>query len=98
MSRGTMYFQTTSFEGAVSQIEPRKPLASSVLPLASRCVPETIGEKKSSFFGVVKVQSGRSGPNGLPVGVQLVCRRHDDARLLEVGLWVEHRLGQGDRP
>src|SRR6266566_1413845 len=38
------------------------------------------------------------GPNGLPVGVQLVCRRHDDARLLEVGLWVEHRLGQGDRP
>src|SRR5882724_6424481 len=38
------------------------------------------------------------GPNGMPVGVQLVCRRHDDARLLEVGLWVEHRLGQGDRP
>jgi Asp-tRNA(Asn)/Glu-tRNA(Gln) amidotransferase A subunit family amidase len=38
------------------------------------------------------------GPNGLPVGVQLVGRRHDDARLLGVGLWVEHRLGQGDRP
>jgi Asp-tRNA(Asn)/Glu-tRNA(Gln) amidotransferase A subunit family amidase len=38
------------------------------------------------------------GPNGLPVGVQLVGRRHDDARLLEVGLWVERRLGQGDRP
>ncbi|MBV8121452.1 MAG: amidase, partial [Alphaproteobacteria bacterium] len=38
------------------------------------------------------------GPNGLPVGVQLIGRRHDDLRLLEVGLWVERRLEQGDRP
>ncbi len=38
------------------------------------------------------------GPEGLPVGVQLVGRRHDDARLLEVALWVERRLEQGDRP
>jgi Asp-tRNA(Asn)/Glu-tRNA(Gln) amidotransferase A subunit family amidase len=38
------------------------------------------------------------GPDGLPVGVQLVGRRHDDARLLEVALWVERRLEQGDRP
>jgi Asp-tRNA(Asn)/Glu-tRNA(Gln) amidotransferase A subunit family amidase len=38
------------------------------------------------------------GPDGLPVGVQLVGCRHDDARLLEVALWVERRLGQGDRP
>jgi Asp-tRNA(Asn)/Glu-tRNA(Gln) amidotransferase A subunit family amidase len=38
------------------------------------------------------------GPDGLPVGIQLVGRRHDDARLLEVGLWVENRLNQGDRP
>jgi Asp-tRNA(Asn)/Glu-tRNA(Gln) amidotransferase A subunit family amidase len=37
------------------------------------------------------------GPDGLPVGVQLVGRRHDDARLLEVGLWVESPLDQGDR-
>jgi Asp-tRNA(Asn)/Glu-tRNA(Gln) amidotransferase A subunit family amidase len=37
------------------------------------------------------------GPDGLPVGIQLVGRRHDDAKLLEVGLWVERRLGQGDR-
>jgi Asp-tRNA(Asn)/Glu-tRNA(Gln) amidotransferase A subunit family amidase len=37
------------------------------------------------------------GPDGLPVGIQLVGCRHDDARLLEVGLWVERRLGQGDR-
>ena len=33
------------------------------------------------------------GPDGLPVGIQLVGRRHDDARLLETGLWVERRLG-----
>jgi Asp-tRNA(Asn)/Glu-tRNA(Gln) amidotransferase A subunit family amidase len=38
------------------------------------------------------------GPDGLPVGVQLVGSRHYDARLLEVGLWVERRLGPGDGP
>jgi Asp-tRNA(Asn)/Glu-tRNA(Gln) amidotransferase A subunit family amidase len=38
------------------------------------------------------------GPDGLPVGVQLAGRRHDDAKLLEVGLWVEHRLGRGGQP
>jgi Asp-tRNA(Asn)/Glu-tRNA(Gln) amidotransferase A subunit family amidase len=32
------------------------------------------------------------GPDRLPVGVQLVGRRHADARLLDVGLWVESRL------
>jgi Asp-tRNA(Asn)/Glu-tRNA(Gln) amidotransferase A subunit family amidase len=33
------------------------------------------------------------GPDGLPVGIQLVGRRHDDARLLDIGLWVEQALG-----
>jgi Asp-tRNA(Asn)/Glu-tRNA(Gln) amidotransferase A subunit family amidase len=37
------------------------------------------------------------GPDGLPVGIQLVARRHADERLLEVGLWAEDRLGQGER-
>ncbi len=37
------------------------------------------------------------GPDGLPVGIQLVARRHADERLLEVGLWVEDRLGRGER-
>jgi Asp-tRNA(Asn)/Glu-tRNA(Gln) amidotransferase A subunit family amidase len=37
------------------------------------------------------------GPDGLPVGIQLVGRRHHDAHLLEVGLWVENRLGRGGR-
>ena len=33
------------------------------------------------------------GPDGLPVGIQLVGSRHGDARLLDVGLWVERALG-----
>jgi Asp-tRNA(Asn)/Glu-tRNA(Gln) amidotransferase A subunit family amidase len=37
------------------------------------------------------------GPDGLPVGVQLVGCRHNDARLLEVGLWVERRLDEAGR-
>jgi Asp-tRNA(Asn)/Glu-tRNA(Gln) amidotransferase A subunit family amidase len=35
------------------------------------------------------------GPDGLPVGVQLVARRHTDERLLAVALWIEQRLGEG---
>jgi Asp-tRNA(Asn)/Glu-tRNA(Gln) amidotransferase A subunit family amidase len=33
------------------------------------------------------------GPDGLLVGIQLVGRRHDDARLIETALWVERHLG-----
>jgi len=38
------------------------------------------------------------GPDGLPIGVQLVARRHADDRLLAAGLWIEHRLGEGGCP
>jgi Asp-tRNA(Asn)/Glu-tRNA(Gln) amidotransferase A subunit family amidase len=34
-----------------------------------------------------------TGPNGLPVGIQLVGLRYHDARLLDIGLWVERALG-----
>ena len=34
-----------------------------------------------------------TGPDGLPVGIQLVGKRHADVRLLATGLWVERHLG-----
>jgi Asp-tRNA(Asn)/Glu-tRNA(Gln) amidotransferase A subunit family amidase len=33
------------------------------------------------------------GPHGLPVGIQLIARRHDDQRLLACANWVWQRLG-----
>ncbi|SKA37982.1 Asp-tRNAAsn/Glu-tRNAGln amidotransferase A subunit [Enhydrobacter aerosaccus] len=32
------------------------------------------------------------GPNGLPVGIQLVGRQHEDARLLDLAAWVQGAL------
>jgi Asp-tRNA(Asn)/Glu-tRNA(Gln) amidotransferase A subunit family amidase len=34
-----------------------------------------------------------SGPNGLPVGIQLIARRHDDQRLFACARWVWEKLG-----
>jgi Asp-tRNA(Asn)/Glu-tRNA(Gln) amidotransferase A subunit family amidase len=48
------------------------------------------------YMPCLTLPAGR-GPDGLPVGVQLVARRHADERLLEAGLWVERRLEQGER-
>jgi amidase len=33
-----------------------------------------------------------TGPNGLPLGLQLVARQYDDTRLLGVARWVERAL------
>jgi amidase len=33
------------------------------------------------------------GPSGLPVGIQLIGRRHDDQRLFACARWVCERLG-----
>ena len=32
------------------------------------------------------------GPKGLPVGIQLVGRQHDDARLLDIAAWAKAAL------
>jgi Asp-tRNA(Asn)/Glu-tRNA(Gln) amidotransferase A subunit family amidase len=63
--------------------------------------PKTLNETGDAVFNglwtvlhmpCLTLPSG-TGPEGLPVGVQLVARRHGDARLLDVGLWVERHLG-----
>ena len=36
-----------------------------------------------------------SGPNGLPVGIQLIAPLREDDRLLGVARWVMDRLGRG---
>ena len=33
------------------------------------------------------------GPDGLPLGVQLVGKRHDDARLLRTARWLQAQVG-----
>jgi Asp-tRNA(Asn)/Glu-tRNA(Gln) amidotransferase A subunit family amidase len=33
------------------------------------------------------------GPNGLPVGIQLVAPRYEDERLLAVSQWIWDKLG-----
>jgi Asp-tRNA(Asn)/Glu-tRNA(Gln) amidotransferase A subunit family amidase len=32
------------------------------------------------------------GPKGLPVGIQLVGRQHEDQRLLDMAAWVQGAL------
>ena len=67
--------------------------------------PRGLGDTGSAIFNAPWTQFAMpcltlpagEGPDGLPVGIQLVGRRHDDAKLLEVALWVERRLGAGDR-
>jgi Asp-tRNA(Asn)/Glu-tRNA(Gln) amidotransferase A subunit family amidase len=49
------------------------------------------------YMPCLTLPAGR-GLDGLPVGVQLVARRHTDERLLAVALWVEERLGEGEQP
>ena len=63
--------------------------------------PRGLGDTGSAVFNALWTQFAMPcltlpaghGPDGLPVGVQLAGRRHEDARLLETGLWVERRLG-----
>jgi Asp-tRNA(Asn)/Glu-tRNA(Gln) amidotransferase A subunit family amidase len=49
------------------------------------------------YMPCLTLPAGR-GPDGLPVGVQLVARRHTDERLLATALWVEARLGEEEQP
>ncbi|WP_421725317.1 amidase [Bauldia sp.] len=52
-----------------------------------------------SFCGVPAVSLPLlEGPNRLPVGVQLVGRRGDDAKLLQAALWLQLTLGDDLKP
>jgi Asp-tRNA(Asn)/Glu-tRNA(Gln) amidotransferase A subunit family amidase len=74
------------------------------LPAAGQA-PRGLGDTGSAVFNALWTQfympcvtlRAGSGPDGLPVCIQLVARRHADEPLLQVALWVEQRLGEGDR-
>src|SRR5277367_4013207 len=59
--------------------------------------PRGLGDTGSAVFNALWTQFAMpcltvpagKGPDGLPVGIQLVGCRHNDASLLEIGLWVE---------
>jgi len=67
--------------------------------------PRGLADTGSAVFNAVWTQlympcltlPAGTGPDGLPVGVQLVTRRHADEALLQVALWVEHWLGEEER-
>lgn len=60
-----------------------------------------IGETGSAVFNTMwtllhvpcVTVPGHSGPNGMPLGFQLVGRRYGDRRLLDVARWVERAVG-----
>ena len=63
--------------------------------------PRGLGDTGSARFNAawtlfympcLTLPAGR-GPDGLPVGTQLVGRRHADERLIATALWVERHLG-----
>jgi Asp-tRNA(Asn)/Glu-tRNA(Gln) amidotransferase A subunit family amidase len=74
------------------------------LPAAGQA-PRGLGDTGSAVFNSLWTQlympcvtlPAGSGPDGLPVGVQLIARRHADEPLLQVALWVERSLGEGGR-
>ncbi|MBV9375548.1 MAG: amidase, partial [Alphaproteobacteria bacterium] len=64
--------------------------------------PRGLADTGSAVFNAVWTQlympcltlPAGSGPDGLPVGVQVVSRRHTDEALLGVASWIEQRLGE----
>lgn len=67
-----------------------------ITPAAAGEAPDGLGSTGDPAFCTIWTYCGvpaislplLEGPNGLPVGVQLVGRRHDDARLLRTARWL----------
>ncbi|MGH7046793.1 MAG: amidase [Stellaceae bacterium] len=67
--------------------------------------PRGLGDTGSAIFNAIWTQlhmpcltlPAGHGAQVLPVGIQLVGRRHEDAKLIEVGLWTERGLVEGRR-
>jgi Asp-tRNA(Asn)/Glu-tRNA(Gln) amidotransferase A subunit family amidase len=72
-------------------------------PAAPGEAPEGIGSTGNPCFNTLWSLLGMpaislpllQGPKGLPVGVQLVARRGDDAALLRAAAWLMRRSGRG---
>ena len=78
---GFTYFQTISFSGVTSKIEPFKLLQTSVSPLGRRLAPDMNAAKKSAFLGEVKLQTTVRRPEcslRLAVVLPLGVDRKDD--------------------
>ncbi len=73
-------------------------------PAALGPAPEGLSSTGSSIFNGLWTYLGLpaitqpllEASNGLPMGVQLVGRRDDDARLLRTARWLSDHLAQGD--
>ncbi len=71
-----------------------------ITPAAVGEAPAGLGSTGSPVFNSLWTYCGTpaitlplmAGPNGLPVGVQLVSRRGDDARLLRTARWLTRRI------
>ena len=71
-----------------------------VTPAALGPAPEGLGSTGSSLFNGLWTMAGVPAisvplfvaENGMPMGVQLVGRRGDDARLLRTARWLAHHV------
>jgi Asp-tRNA(Asn)/Glu-tRNA(Gln) amidotransferase A subunit family amidase len=85
----------TAFDGALSGFDVL------LTPSAPGEAPLGLGDTGNPIFNALwtllyvpcLTLPGFTGPNGLPVGVQLIARRHQERALLEAGAWVERQLG-----
>ena len=69
------------------------PSAPGEAPLGLDATGDPVFNRMWTFTGVPCVNiPGLTGPNGMPVGLQVVGRFGDDARVLKVAAWIEKNL------